>query len=100
MATATATKRQPKPPPLPDDASHAEAVLHAARTLPRGPFTKEDLVVAAWKLFPNRFGLRGFEQYPCSNSVTCYLYGSKGLASKGWLRSIGAGVFEVVWPAE
>jgi hypothetical protein len=37
-----------------------EAVWLAARTL-EDPFAREDLAVAAWRMFPERFGLAGYD---------------------------------------
>ncbi len=45
----------------------------------------EDIVVAAWKLFPHEFGLRGYsEDYPDSWSVRRPLYGP--LEREGYIR--------------
>jgi hypothetical protein len=27
-----------------------------------------------------------------------YVYGERGLCRQGWLRNIGGGVFEAIWP--
>ena len=53
-------------------------------------FTAEDLVVAAWKLFPDVFGLQGYaDMYPDSNKVLSNIMGSKGLREKKWIRKVG-----------
>lgn len=53
-------------------------------------FSAEDLVVQAWKMFPDTFGLAGFaDQYPDSNRVLTNLMGTKGMRGKGWLRKVG-----------
>ena len=53
-------------------------------------FTAEDLVVAAWKLFPDTFGLSGYSnQFPDSNRVLTNIMGTKGMRGKGWLRKVG-----------
>ena len=53
-------------------------------------FTAEDLVVAAWRLYPDTFGLSGYaEQYPDSNRVLTNIMGTKGMRGKGWLRKVG-----------
>ena len=53
-------------------------------------FTAEDLVVAAWRLYPDTFGLSGYaDQYPDSNRVLTNIMGTKGMRGKGWLRKVG-----------
>jgi len=53
-------------------------------------FTAEDLVVQAWKLYPDTFGLSGYgDQYPDSNRVLTNIMGTKGMRGKGWLRKVG-----------
>ena len=64
----------------------AQRLLEVARALPQ-PFTIEELVVAAWRAYPHVFGLRGWAgQYPSDNTVKTYLYGRRGLISRGFLR--------------
>lgn len=53
-------------------------------------FTAEDLVVAAWQLYPDTFGLSGYaNNYPDSNRVLTNIMGTKGMRGKGWLRKVG-----------
>ena len=53
-------------------------------------FTAEDLVVAAWQLYPDTFGLSGYaDQHPDSNRVLTNIMGTKGMRGKGWLRKVG-----------
>jgi hypothetical protein len=53
-------------------------------------FSAELLVVEAWKLFPDTFGLAGFSRsYPDSNRVLTNIMGTKGMRGKGWLRKVG-----------
>ena len=53
-------------------------------------FTAEDLVVYAWRLYPDTFGLSGYaNQYPDSNRVLTNIMGTKGMRGKGWLRKVG-----------
>ena len=53
-------------------------------------FTAEDLVVAAWHLYPDTFGLSGYaDRYPDSNRVLTNIMGTKGMRGKGWLRKVG-----------
>src|ERR1700733_5140009 len=53
-------------------------------------FTAEDLIVQAWKLYPDTFGLSGYgDLYPDSNRVLTNIMGTKGMRGKGWLRKVG-----------
>lgn len=53
-------------------------------------FSAEDLVVEAWELYPDTFGLSGFtDRYPDSNRVFTQIMGTKGMRGKGWLRKTG-----------
>lgn len=58
-------------------------------------FSAEDLVVSAWKLFPNAFGLKGYLDsegmtiYPDSNRVYAEIMGSKPLRKRGFLQKVG-----------
>jgi len=63
-----------------------EKILAAAAGLP-DTFTRAQLVVAAWRLFPDTFSLRGVdESLPDSNAVYCKLSGVNGLTARGWLE--------------
>lgn len=67
----------------------SRVILRAAATLP-AEFGESDLVLAAWKLDPGAFGLRGFEdQYPDSREVRWRLMGNRGLAGRGLLERRG-----------
>ena len=53
-------------------------------------FSAEDLVVQAWRLYPDTFGLSGYANlYPDSNRVFTNIMGTKGMRGKGWLRKVG-----------
>ena len=53
-------------------------------------FTAEDLVVEAWQMFPDTFGLAGYsDKYPDSNRVLTNIMGTKGMRGKGWLQKVG-----------
>ena len=53
-------------------------------------FSAEDLVVQAWKMFPDSFGLAGYaDQFPDSNRILTNIMGTKGVRGKGWLRKVG-----------
>ena len=55
----------------------------------RDSFLAEELVVAAWRECPQRFGLRGYEAvYPDSNRVLYNLMGSRGLVARGLLERV------------
>ncbi|NVL91021.1 MAG: hypothetical protein HWN69_08560 [Desulfobacterales bacterium] len=59
------------------------------------PFSAEDLVVQAWKFFPDTFGLAGHRDengilcYPDSNRVFAEIMGSKPIRKKGFLKKVG-----------
>lgn len=84
--------------------SVADKLLLAAASLPsrgRTPFTAEDLVVAAWKAYPDTFGLRGHlnpsgaPAYPDSNRVFSEIMGPKPLRKKGWITKVGKKQYKV-----
>jgi hypothetical protein len=58
-------------------------------------FTAEQLVVSAWKRFPESFGLRGIldaegsPRYPDSNRVFAEIMGSKPLRKNGYMEKVG-----------
>lgn len=53
-------------------------------------FTAEDLIVEAWRRYPDTFGLSGYsDRYPDSNRVLTNIMGTKGMRGKGWLRKVG-----------
>ena len=59
-------------------------------------FTAEDLVVHAWRLYPDTFGLSGYsELYPDSNRVLTNIMGTKGMRGKGWLRKVGEKLYRL-----
>jgi len=64
-------------------------------------FTAEDLVVAAWRRFPNTFGLKGHNdesgapRYPDSNRVFAEIMGSKPIRKRGFLVKVGRKVYEL-----
>lgn len=75
-----------------DDLTVPEKILVAALKLreTKKSFSAEDLVVQAWELFPDTFGLSGYtDRYPDSNRIFTQIMGTKGLRGKGWLRKIG-----------
>lgn len=52
-----------------------------------GAFTPEDLVVAAWRLFPEDFGMVGYD-LPHSLRVNCRLSGPDGLVERGLIERV------------
>jgi hypothetical protein len=77
----------------------SETILLAAAKLEEqgnSPFSAEDLTVAAWKMSPRAFGLKGYwEQHPDSNRVLASIMGERGLARKGWLVKIGQKMYSL-----
>jgi hypothetical protein len=58
------------------------------RLMPEGPrtVTYEDIVVKAWELDPDQFGLRGYsDKYPDASDVHKPLYNT--LKSRGWVQT-------------
>ena len=61
----------------------------------RRSFTAEELVVSAWKNYPETFGLRGtfnnkgLPKYPDSNRVFAEIMGSKPLRRRGLIEKVG-----------
>lgn len=72
-----------------DDLSQPEKILIAAAEL-EAPFTAEELAVAAWKKYPDTFGLRGFtDQHPNCNRINASLMGRRGMVERGLLIKDG-----------
>jgi len=67
----------------------------------RKSFSAEDLVVAAWKKFPDVFGLsghlddKGQPVYPDSNRVFAEIMGSKPIRERGLLVKVGNKMYQV-----
>lgn len=65
------------------------------------PFSAEDLVVSAWKKFPDTFGLAGHQNehsqlmYPDSNRVFAEVMGSKPIRKKGFLEKVGSKMYQL-----
>ena len=64
-------------------------------------FSAEDLVVSAWKEFPDAFGLQGYFNeegkpiYPNSNRVYAEIMGSKPLRKRGLLQKTGTKLYKL-----
>ena len=82
---------------------HEKLLLAAANLEDAGrqPFTAEDLVVAAWELDPETFGLAGHNDadgrpaYPNSNRVFVEIMGSKPIRKQGLLSKAGTKKFRL-----
>lgn len=68
-------------------------ILEAARSLPP-TFHLEDLLVAAWKLSPERFGMRKFN-FPDMNRMKSCIYGKRGLIAHGFLDLVSPNVLRL-----
>ena len=69
-------------------------ILEAAATLP-DTFSREDLAVAAWRLYPERFGLQGYPDLPNCQQVYCKLYGLSGLIGRGLIEPVEGSMFRM-----
>lgn len=60
------------------------------------PFTAADLVVRAWQLYPQTFGLAGYvDQFPCSNAVLAALMGAKGIVNRGYVSKVAPKTYQL-----
>ena len=84
--------------------SVAEKLLLAAHDLEkqgRRPFSAEDLVISAWRRFPDAFGLAGYHdesgqlRYPNSNRVFAEIMGSKPIRKKGLLIKVSRRMYQL-----
>lgn len=84
--------------------SIADKLLLAAYDLEESghrPFSAEDLVVAAWRKFPDAFGLAGYRDadgtllYPDSNRVFAEIMGTKPMRSRGLLAKVGNKMYQL-----
>ncbi len=83
---------------MPELTKAEKLLIAAARLDARGEpeFTTEDLVVEAFKAFPNDFFLRGHPEYPDNNSVLIQLMGKDArLIVSGWLEKTGTKKFRL-----
>jgi hypothetical protein len=71
-----------------------EKVLAAARSF-CDPFTKEDLAVRAWELYPRDFGFRQHD-LPNVQTVYCRFYGATGLLAQGRVQEVAPGRYRAV----
>lgn len=65
------------------------------------PFSAEDLVISAWRKFPDAFGLRGYcddkgrLSFPDSNRVFAEIMGSKPIRKRGLLVKVGQKMYQM-----
>lgn len=58
-------------------------------------FSEREIAVIVWRRFPERFGIPGYKQYPCTKKVSCLLFRRIGPRSLGWLVRVGAGKWQL-----
>jgi hypothetical protein len=84
--------------------SVTEKLLLAAYDLEevgKKPFSAEDLVVSAWRKFPDTFGLAGYLDkkgslsFPDSNRVFAEIMGSKPIRKRGFLKKVGTKMYQL-----
>lgn len=78
---------------MPELTKPEKLLIAAARLDARGEseFTAEDLVVEAFRAFPNDISLNGHPEYPDNNSVIKHLMGKDArLIVSGWVEKTGA----------
>ena len=87
-----------------DDLTVPEKLLLAACELEEKglrPFSAEQLVVTAWRKFPDTFGLAGYRgetgqlSHPDSNRVFAEIMGSKPIRKRGMLEKVGSKMYQV-----
>lgn len=67
----------------------------------KSTFTAEDLVVAAWRAYPDTFGLPGYvdsdgrSKYPDSNRVFAEIMGTKPVRQRGYLVKVGNKLYQL-----
>jgi hypothetical protein len=62
---------------------------HGLEEIGQSPFTAEQLIVKAWEMDRDLFGLQGYaSRYPDSNRVLTNIMGRKGLAGRGWIERV------------
>jgi hypothetical protein len=77
------------------------AAAHKLTLSGKAPFTAEDLVVAAWRAYPDTFGLPGYagpdgrSLYPDSNRVFAEIMGTKPVRQRGFLVKVGNKLYQL-----
>ena len=94
---ATATGLPTAPPAVvsePRGLTLRQKLLVAALHL-GGTCRVAELVVRAWRLYPETFALAGHPEHPDSNRVQAKLCGVDGLCGLGWLERVDVGTYRV-----
>src|SRR5688500_7047042 len=81
-----------------DDRKVWQKLLLAAysREQRRTPFSAEELVVEAWRRFPDAFGfIADGESFPDSHRVAMEIMGSKPLSKLGYLERVGSKLYRL-----
>lgn len=81
-----------------DNHTIPEKLLLAADAVAKlqSPWPLAQLVVTAWKKWPQTFGLEGYEeQYPHSNKVISAMSGERGMVKRGCFTKIAANTFTI-----
>lgn len=64
-------------------------VMRAAVSFGGEAFTKADLAVRCWEMYPDHFGLAGYRaQYPDAQRVLSKVDGAGGAIDRGWLEQL------------
>ncbi len=67
-------------------------LIRAAATLPVRPISVEELTVTAWRMRPDRFGLKGYPEHADVGRVRNLLYGGRtNLVKRGIFKPAGEG---------
>ena len=74
--------------------TRAAKLVKAAEAIGKSEFTLADLVVAAWKKYPQQFGMRGMAEWPDSKTVAVELYGKRSKARERIVK-VRPGVFRL-----
>ncbi len=79
--------------------SKPEKILLVADVLTiagKTPFHVATLTREVWQVYPDTFGLHGYEtKHPDNNTVISAVVGKRGMAGRGWLRKVKPNIYEV-----
>jgi hypothetical protein len=70
----------------PNGITKLDILLAAAATFEDREFTDAELTIACWMKNPQRFGLAGYSEHPCSNTVRSLVCGARGVVARGWVE--------------
>lgn len=75
--------------------TNRQRILVAAAKLEQ-PFHETQLVLAAWRADPQRFGLKGCDEpHPDANLVRCEVMGKARLVGRGYLERVGERTYRI-----